>query len=87
MGIASKIVFISDPGHGWLKVPLSELDTLDIREQISEYSFLDSQFAYLEEDSDASVYLNARKAKGFNDPIFDEQYIEYFDRDKKRFGG
>ena len=87
MSIASKVVFISDPGHGWLKVLLPELDTLGIREQISPYSFYDTRFAYLEEDADASVYLEARRSQGYDETEFDERYTNYFSRDKARFNG
>jgi hypothetical protein len=57
--------FISDPGHGWLSVPLQDLIDLKITEQISTYSYMTLTRAYLEEDCDATVYLNAAKAAGW----------------------
>ena len=46
--------FISDPAHGWLKVELEEItDEMDI----SQFSYRDDEFAYLEEDSDMQKYL------------------------------
>lgn len=49
--------FISDPGHGWLEVPLADLQELGIAHKISPYSYYDTAtgFAYLEEDLDAST--------------------------------
>lgn len=51
--------FIEDAGHGWLKVPLNECKGLDI----SRYSYMDSNFAYLEEDCDFSRFADS---KGWN---------------------
>jgi hypothetical protein len=59
--------FVSDPGHGWLKVPVAELERLGIVDQISTYSYLRGDMAYLEEDCDLSVFLAARKAR--NEPV------------------
>lgn len=56
--------FHSDPGHGWLEVKYRELKDLGIEDKISSYSYIKGDAVYLEEDCDASVYLNAMKAKG-----------------------
>lgn len=68
--------FISDPGHGWLEVPVSELARLGIAKQISRYSYKKGAMAYLEEDSDAGVYLGALAAAGEPRPALDEVYQE-----------
>ena len=68
--------FISDPGHGWLEVPVSELVRLGIATQISRYSYKKGAMAYLEEDSDAGVYLGALEAAGEPRPALDEVYQE-----------
>ena len=47
--------FFNDPGHGWLRVELSELEP--IKDKISPYSYMDGKYAYLEEDCDAAVFL------------------------------
>jgi len=52
--------FVSDPGHGWLQVPLNELDALGITGQISMYSYVEGDTVWLEEDCDLSTYLHAR---------------------------
>jgi len=51
--------FWNDPGHGWLQVEVSDLKLLGIDKKISGYSYKKSGKAYLEEDCDAGVYLNA----------------------------
>ena len=54
-----KLTWICDPGHGWLIVPLAELQSLGIVDRISRYSYLHDGLAYLEEDCDAPLYLEA----------------------------
>jgi hypothetical protein len=59
--------FVSDPSHGWLKVPMAELERLGIVDQISIYSYVRGDMAYLEEDDDAGVFKQAREAR--NEPF------------------
>ena len=58
------IQFYADPGHGWAKVKKSELATLGIAHQISPYSYERGDYAYLEEDCDLSLYIDALRARG-----------------------
>jgi hypothetical protein len=53
------IHWIIDPGHGWLVVPMSEVRRTVIAP--SEFSFIsdDGTTAFLEEDCDAGLYLEA----------------------------
>lgn len=53
-----------DPGHGWIEVPITELRRLKIADRISPYSYRDGGIAYLEEDCDASVWVNAKTEAG-----------------------
>jgi hypothetical protein len=53
-----------DPGHGWVKVKLSYIKKLGIQDEISSYSYLRGEYAYLEEDCDASVLIAALKKNG-----------------------
>ncbi len=55
----SKYTFYSDAGHGWLQVPKKELKELGIENKISGFSYERGDYVYLEEDMDASTYLNA----------------------------
>lgn len=53
--------FYEDPGHGWLRAPTKLLEDLQIVGQISPYSYLLGQHAYLEEDRDAGKLIEALK--------------------------
>ncbi|NDH66864.1 MAG: hypothetical protein EBY22_02945 [Gammaproteobacteria bacterium] len=59
-----KLQFFTDPGHGWIKVKKTDLVKLGIADKISPYSYMRTDFAYLEEDCDASLYLGALKQRG-----------------------
>ena len=59
-----KYDFISDPGHGWLKVERAELIALGIIGKISHYSYQNRNDVYLEEDCDANVFIMAKREKG-----------------------
>jgi hypothetical protein len=67
-----ELTFLSDPGHGWLRVPHKLLEDWDIDILISEYSYRTSAFAYLEEDCDASIFINEANKRGFK---FSTKYI------------
>lgn len=53
--------YIQDPGHGWIEVPLDELE--NIAHKISRYSYMDKRTgkAYLEEDCDAAIFIKKLK--------------------------
>ena len=59
-----KYNFYSDPGHGWLEVEIQELCNLGIANKISVYSYRQGDKAYLEEDCDATLFCEAKEAKG-----------------------
>ena len=56
-----KFDFYSDPGHGWIKVPVSLLEKLGIADKITPYSYRRGDFAYLEADCDAGTFIVAYK--------------------------
>lgn len=58
-----KFDFYSDPSHGWLKVQRKKLAELGIEQQISGYSYQKGDAIYLEEDSDATKFIDAWEAK------------------------
>ena len=51
--------FYSDSGHGWLAVPMAEINKLGIVNKISRYSYLNEGVAYLEEDCDFAIFYDA----------------------------
>jgi hypothetical protein len=84
--ISTHLTFIIDPGHGWLRVPLADIAALRIEEDISPYSFIDGRYAYLEEDCDYTVFINACTAQDIPLPDMQNQYVDRFDRGQPGFG-
>ncbi len=48
-----------DSAHGWIKVTMSDLFELGVKNRISGCSYMKSNYVYLEEDGDATSYCNA----------------------------
>jgi len=59
-----KLNYFQDPGHGWIGVKRSLVQELGIEDKISSCSYQRGQSVYLEEDCDASLLIEALKAKG-----------------------
>ena len=59
--------------------------SVPIEAQFTPYSYIEGQFAYLEEDLDAPRYLEALTAQGLPQPEITDQYVERFSRNKDRF--
>jgi len=83
-----KLTFHADPSRGWLEVDFADLDALNITAQVSRYSYHSGSRAFLEEDCDAGLYLDAAKANGWNVNIT-EKYTngDSFVRNLSRFEG
>ena len=59
-----RIYHRTDPGHGWLSVKRQLIEELGISDQISSYSYQRGERVYLEEDCDASLFVEAARAAG-----------------------
>ena len=59
-----------DPGHGWVRFPKARLVKLGIADKISSYSYQNGDNAFVEEDCDLTVLVNALKAAGYTDIKF-----------------
>lgn len=57
-----------DPAHSWLKVRRQDLEELDIADKITAYSYQRGDYAYLEEDTDMTTFLNAYLTRQGFDP-------------------
>ncbi len=53
-----KYNFYEDPGHGWLKVHKKELT--GIEDKISAWSYMRGEYVYLEEDCDATLFIDMK---------------------------
>lgn len=69
-----EFVFYSDAGHAWVEVPMDLVKELGIADKISAYSYRKGDNAYLEEDCDASLFINALQKAGM-DFKFQEHYM------------
>lgn len=70
------ITIYSDSGHAWGKCKKALLDRLGIAKDISPYSFMRDDYAYLEEDNDLPILCQALRAQG--KPVtFDEREAKY----------
>lgn len=76
----NKFNFYEDPGHGWLKVPLTLLKELQIEKEISYFSYYRKGYVYLEEDSDLSKFINAMQERKYW--TFSEANIKSFHTDR-----
>lgn len=78
--------FHSDAGHGWLEVRKRELEDLGIADKVSSYSYVRGDKVYLEEDCDASLFINALDGKGIKPSIiYAAQETESFIRSLRRY--
>lgn len=69
------IPFISDPGHGWGRVVRGAIEDVGIADQISQYSYQDDVFVYLEEDCDLYLFINALEQRGYKVKL-DTHHVE-----------
>lgn len=58
------ITVFADPGHAWGRVRKSVLVALEIDQRISTYSYMRGEYAYLEEDRDLHILIDALKRNG-----------------------
>ena len=65
----------ADSQHGWIKVSMKTLNALGIRSKISAHSYMKNDDAYLEEDRDASLLINALQSIGIT-PKFKEHHTD-----------
>lgn len=56
----------SDDSHGWIAVKKKLIDDLNLSKKITVFSFQKGKTVYLEEDCDASVFLDELKKRDMN---------------------
>ena len=70
--------FYNDPGHGWIEVQWTDLKALNLNPtDFSRYSYRKGNTFYLEEDCDASKFVEAYQAKHGCAPQFADVYQEH----------
>ena len=82
-------VWITDPGHAWLRVPLADYTAVGIT--ASKFSYVDAEYVYLEEDCDAALYLDIYRDRSPEQPFrevhFDSVHAKGNPRNMDRIGG
>ena len=69
--------FHTDPGHGWLEVTAADLAAVGLKAtDFSRYSFRNEYAYFLEEDCDASKFVEAWRAKHGRTPEFRDAHQE-----------
>jgi hypothetical protein len=56
-------LYITDPGHGWLQVPVEHVIMLGIDKDITPFSYRWHGMAYLEEDLDMATFCRKYKER------------------------
>lgn len=75
--MTSTLTFHTDPGHGWLEVPISDLADVGLAiGDFSGYSYLCSRAVYLEKDCDAGFFMRTYEAKYGKRPDYTERYSD-----------
>jgi hypothetical protein len=74
--MTTRFTFHSDPGHAWLEVTSADLSEVGLAPaSFSRFSYQDGETFYLEEDCDATVFLDAHaKLHGKGAVSFNEQF-------------
>lgn len=68
---------VMDAGHGWVKVPYTDLVALGIENDISSYSYMTQTSVWLEEDCDWSKFYDAYKAKFGEDMKYEVSNVDH----------
>lgn len=66
--------YMQDSGHGWLKVPKAMVEAFGVSGRVSNYSYMDREYAYLEEDCDMPLFLQAVEAQGYRISLVDSYH-------------
>ena len=69
--------YLQDPSHGWIAVTKQQLKELGIADKISQCSYVSpsDDIVWLEEDCDASLFVQTYKEKYGYDPAIQEVVI------------
>lgn len=73
----NKFPYIKDSGHGWVRVPRTELAKAGCEADISKYSFQKGRNVFLEEDADLQVFVDARSKLGL-----ETKFAEYVNKSR-----
>jgi len=70
------VTYVSDPSHSYLKVPVRLAENLNFTDKISEYSFFNEEYIWLEEDVDMALFFNALDERSLPEPLIFSETLE-----------
>lgn len=70
------VTYISDPSHSYLKVPVRLAENLNFVNEISEYSFFNDEYIWLEEDVDMALFFNALDERSLPEPMIYSETLD-----------
>ena len=62
--LPKELTYYIDAGHGYLKVPMKTIEAYGLKNKISGFSYKTANFAFLEEDCDATLFMKTVKEMG-----------------------
>ena len=74
-----QFTFHEDAAHGWLEVSYKDVTDLNIQNEISEWSYINrtTETIFLEEDCDATLFLNEfKKEYGYKPELLEGKWYE-----------
>jgi hypothetical protein len=70
------VTYVSDPSHSYLKVPVRLAENLNFTDKISEYSFFNDEYIWLEEDVDMALFFNALDERALPEPMIYSETLD-----------
>lgn len=75
-----------DSGHGWIAVKSKLINDLNLADKITSFSYMKGKTVYLEEDCDASIFIEALKNNNI-DYIMKESFASCSTRNRSPIRG
>ncbi len=71
------VTYMSDQSHSDLKVPVRWAENLNFVNEISEYSFFNDEYIWLEEDVDMALFFNALDERALPEPMIFSETLDH----------
>ena len=56
--------YYQDHGHGWIRIPVALIILVGLEDKISNFSYRKGKYAFLEEDCDGPLVMDALSDRG-----------------------
>lgn len=78
-------IHITDNGKSWVNAPLKDIVKLGLVDKISETSRMTKDRVFLDDETDSKLFLDALKASGVENIVFEEAKVAKESRIRKYF--